>query len=360
MKRYLLLALIGLLLVACGPSGQPSAEEIVRRAEAAMEGLERAHAVVEVEATIEGESVRLLGEGWLAGDQKRGVVLEASEPNLVGIVAVSDGEQGWLYHPDKNIVLTGDLAALKAYQQEQVDSPEGMDLAGLTELVDELLRVTNQELVGSESIAGLDAWHLRLTPNEDAPREWVAAGGTVELWISQEYDVPLQVIYSGGAMGEGRVTVQQYDATAGFDEGIFDFAPPSGAEVVDVATLLPEHMTLTEARKEATFPLLSTPADSAEATLVALYRMKDAYVQEFEGTVGEWKLIQSPSLPEHLLEGTESARTESVTVRGHKAQLYSDAAEGRTIIVWREPDVFVTLIGQVSPETALALAEKLE
>ncbi|MDQ4076983.1 MAG: hypothetical protein M3220_12145 [Chloroflexota bacterium] len=365
MKRFVLLSFLILLLVGCNGLGQPSAEEIVRRAEAAIENLEQAHAVVEVEATVEDEIMRVLGEGWMLGEQKRAVVLEASEPELVGTLAVSDGEVGWLYHPGMNMALTGTIEELKAYQEEQADVPQEMDLAELTEMVDELLQVTEQELIGEDTIAGLDTWHLRLTPNEEAPRAWIAVGGIVDLWISKEYDVPLQLIYSGGSFGEGRVTVQQYDAEAPIGQELFDFAPPADAEIVDVASLLPEQMTLPEAQEAAPFPLLSTPLDSADAVLVSVYRVGDSYVQEFEGTLGKWTLVQGASMSdlvmkhrEHHEAGAEMS-TEAVTVRGHEGELRTEPVKGRTFLSWREGDNFVLLSGQLSPEVALRLAEEL-
>lgn len=368
MKRLLMLMLLGLLLAGCGPLGQPSAEEIVRRAERAMNEMEQAHAVIEVEGTANDQSVRAVSEGWIAGKQGRAVVLEASEAAAVGTLAVSDGEQGWLYHPDSNVVLTGSLQELKSYQEEQADGvmlDPAVDFAGLTASVDELLRITDQKLLGSDTIAGLEAWHLSLTPNAEAPPAVAAAGGTVELWISKAHDLPLQVIYRGGAMGEGRVTVRQYEATFEVDSDFFAFAPPAGAEVVDVATRLPEQMTLAEARAAAPFALLSTPADRAEATLIEVYRLGDAYVQRFDGTLGEWSLTQSASLPEHAAapdsrpaDGKAEARF--VKVRGVEGRLIQDAQRGRTMLVWQEGGSYLALSGQLSAATALELAESLQ
>ena len=122
MKRLLWLLIVGLLVAACGPLGQPSAEEIVRRAEVAMENLESAHAVVEAEVTAENETMRVVGEGWMDGDRSRATVLEASKPEVAGTVAVSDGETGWLYHPEMNVVLTGDIEELKAYKEANSDA----------------------------------------------------------------------------------------------------------------------------------------------------------------------------------------------------------------------------------------------
>jgi outer membrane lipoprotein-sorting protein len=365
MRRTWWLVLVVLLVAACAPGQQPSAEEIVRRAQTAMENLENVHAVVEAEVTpADGEAMRIVGEGWMQDEQTRATVLEASEDELVGTLAVSDGETGWLYHPDVNTVLTGDKDELEAYKeanqdQAQSDLPAEWDFNSLTEMVDELLRITTQELVGSETVAGLDTWHLRLTPNAEAPVELSALGGTVDLWISKEYDVPLQVTYTGGSMGEGRVTVNVYEPNPTFDAALFTFTPPAGAEVVDVATLLPERMTLAEAREAAGFTLLSTPDDTAEAALLDVYRVRDAYIQEFDGTLGEWTLTQSAGAPEHHDEA-QMDEAETVTVRGTEGWLHSDAEHGGTVLAWEEAGAFRIIAGDISLEAAAQLAEALE
>ncbi len=368
LKRWVGLLMGVLLLAACGPLGQPSAAEIVRRAETAMEALEQAHAIVEVEATMQGETTRVVGEGWMDGERTRGTILESSQPEMIGALAVSDGSTGWLYHPEHDKVLTGDIATLKAYKEEHAEesSPE-MDFSGLTEVVDELLRMTNQELVGSETIAGFDSWHLRLTPNGEAPREWVAAGGVADLWISKAHDLPLQLTYTGGSLGEGRVTVREFDPSPTFAADLFTFTPPAGVEAIDVATLLPEQMSLPEAREAAGFALLSTPQDSAEAALLSVVRVQESYVQEFEGSLGSWTLAQSQAKAE--VHGRESNRgegheemgeVERVDLRGTKARLHSDSERGWTLLTWEENGAIIVLSGKLSPEAALQLAEGLE
>lgn len=365
MKRYLLLSLM-LLLAACNALGEPSTEEIVRRAEAAMDNLEQAHAIIEVEVSREGEVMRLVGEGWMNGEQKRGVVLEASEAELVGTLAVTDGESGWLYHPEHDKALTGDIEQIKAYHEEEADEmPAEFDLNSLTEMVDELLHITEQELVGSEAIAGLDAWHLRLTPNSEAPPELNIAGGVVNLWISQDYDLPLKVTYTGSSLGEGHVTVQEYEAEPELADELFTFTPPDGVELIDVETLLPERMTLIEAKEQAAFTVLSTTDDTAEAALIDVYRVKDAYVQEFDGTLGVWKLMQSAKMSDEHKMGkrdkeSDKLELEAVIVRGVEGQLASNAEKGWTMLSWEEGGILRLLSGKISPERAVELADMLE
>lgn len=362
MKRWIGSLLALLLLAGC--TGQPSAEEIVRRAQAAIENNQQGHSIVEAEINAQGERFHLVGEGWMDGEARRATVLEASVPELVGTLMVTDGTTGWLYHPEADKVLTGNRAQIEAYLADsaQGEMPsQSLDINSLSEMVDELLRISDETLVGSESIAGLDAWHLSLVPNAEAPAELSAAGGTVELWISKEYDLPLQLTYTGGALGEGRVTVREYDPKAALDAALFTFTPPAGVEVVEVATLLPEKMTLAEARQQAPFALLSTPQDSAEAALVRVGRLGSNYVQHFEGTLGNWSLTQGTERPASTGEGRSGLPNGSfVTVRGQPGFLISDAERGSTMLAWQEKGITIVLSGNFSREVALKLAESLQ
>lgn len=367
MRRLIGLLVVMVVLAGCGAFGQPSADEIVRRAEAAIENLEMAHAVVEVEATLQDENFFVVGEGWMDGERHRAEVLEASMPEAAGLLVVSDGTQGWLLHPAFPMLLTGQRAEIEAYLAEEAlqQMPEA-NLDGLTSLVDELLRITDQELVGSETIAGFETWHLRLTPNAEAPVELVAVGGSADLWISKTDDMPLQVVIESPSVGALRVTVREYDPAPRMEDALFTVIPEDGVMVVDVATLLPERMLLPEAIEAAPFPLLSTPADSGEAALVGVYRLRDHFVQEFEGSLGTWQLMQGaqPEFeglagllphPDHADRALDRAG-ETVTVRGQPGTLLVDEEKGAVLLSWQEDGVWRVISGAISPESALRLA----
>lgn len=364
-RRIVLLLVGALLLAACGPLGrQPTADEIVQEMRTAFENLTSAHAVVEAAATREGETFTVVGETWFQRDgdreQARAEVREAGKPDIVGTLFVSDGETAWLYNPEAGKALTGRKDELEAWKAERGEEWAELpaDYEALTAFIDRLLEVTDVTLVGEETIAGRDAWHVQLTPNDQAPRAWQAAGGSVDLWVDRERNLPLQVSYTGGpeAAGEIRMTVQQLEVDQPIAPERFQWSPPDGVEVVEIRTLLPQRMTLPEARAEAPFHLLSTPGDSPEATLVEVFRQGEHYVQRFEGTGGEWTLVQGPA-------GDHDSEAESgtaVSVRGAEGRLWSDEERGRTVLRWTEEGVTRVIAGRLSPDNAVAIAETLE
>lgn len=365
--RILSLLLVGLLLAACGRFGQPpTAEQVVTRMQTALENLTTAHAVIEVSATHEGETMRLLTENWFRRDgereQLRSEVREASKPDAVGTLAVSDGETAWLYNPRAGKVLTGERAALEAWKAEQGGELAEMptDLSGLEAAIERALEISDVTLVGEETVAGRQAWHVRFTPNAQAPQALQAAGVVGDLWIDRASDLPLQASYGGGtaAAGEARVTVQELDENATVEAERFQWAPPEGVEVVNVEQFLPQRMTLPEAQAEAAFRLLSTPGDSPEATLVELFRQGEHYVQKFDGLEGQWTLIQGPAGDKHDHSPEDGGGT-AVTVRGVEARLWSDPERGRTVLTWVEEGAARTITGRLSPAAAQAVAESL-
>jgi outer membrane lipoprotein-sorting protein len=378
-QRFLIIVLIT-LIAACGR--QPTADEVITQTRTALENFDQGHAIVEAQAIRQGESKRILAESWAVHQdeddthsQLRVEVREASEDDAVGSLAVSDGEVGWLYHPAKAKALTGERDALEAWREAQGDQDFPYDIDSLREAIDELLRISTITLVGEEQIAGRAAWHLLLVPNENAPPAWQTAGGNVDLWIDKASHLPLQARYSGGPaeVGEFSISVRQLDLDSPIDPALFTWTPPAGTEVIDVITLLPERLTLPDAKNKAPFPLLSTAADNAEVTLIEVVRQGDFYIQKFDGTAGEWRLIQGleetmrkprvdadASEQAHAQDRDEQHSTsEATTVRGQPATLRQNAESGHVALTWTEKGVVCTITGKLSPEAALTFAEGL-
>ncbi|HBY97397.1 MAG TPA: hypothetical protein DEP84_26235 [Chloroflexi bacterium] len=365
--RILWLFLAGLLLAACGPLGaQPTPEDIVAQMQTALENMKSAHAVIEVNATHDGKTIRLLTESWFRRDgereQIRSEVREASEPDVVRTLAVSDGETGWIYNPAAGKVLTGDRASLEAWRAEEGGAAAEMptDLSSVQALTERALEISDVTLVGEETVADRPVWHVRFTPNEQAPQALQAARIVGDLWIDKANDLPLQASYTGEAevAGEARVTVQELDQNEPVAPERFQWTPPAGVEVVNIEKLLPQRMTLPEAQAEAPFHLLSTPGDSPEATLVELFRQGDHYIQKFDGLKGQWTLAQGPAGDPGDHSRTGEGAT-AVTVRGIQGHLWSDPNSGHTILSWIEDDIVRTITGRLSPEATQAIAEAL-
>jgi hypothetical protein len=302
-------------------------------------------------------------------------VLETSLEMGVGVTAVADGTNFWLYNPDENMVLVGTYEEAVAMLMEKAAEhdfegdmphefdPETMDHPETPEeAVAKLLEYFDAERVGltSEDVAGVGAYQVRLIPiPEQMPEEVRAVGGLINVWIAAESKAPLAAEYTGGNMGSGRVGATTLEFNEGVDPAVFTFEIPDGAELVTLAELAAEmEAKMAEMEDTAvTFDAL-TPTDlPADARLVETTTVRGTAVQRYtlpDG--GSFTVAQGPAGFEYAPEGLESA----VTVRGVDGLLVNDAEGGRTLLTWTEGEMTFWIGGDLTGEQALAIAESLQ
>ena len=111
-KRWFvgLSVLVVLSLLVSGCQSGPTAQEIVARLREVEASTEDAHAVLEISVQSQ-RTEEVVVEVWeKSPDKFRAEVLEASDPQFVGMVSVTDGHQGWMYNPNENEVVVGEAA----------------------------------------------------------------------------------------------------------------------------------------------------------------------------------------------------------------------------------------------------------
>jgi hypothetical protein len=230
------------------------------------------------------------------------------------------------------------------------------------EAVEKLGEYFNIGKSGSEVIAGETANMLELEPiPEKMPSEYVAVGGILNLWIGQDKNLPLAVAYTGGSMGEFTATVLEYEANVGLDESLFTFEIPEDAEVITIADLEPESLTLEEAGQSAEFDFLTPTETPTGATLVDILDVRGALVQRYtlpEG--GSFTIVQGISIEKSADSKTPSSEGQSVDVRGTTGQLLADESGAKVLLTWSEGEVFYSIAGNLTPEQALTIAESLQ
>lgn len=331
------------------------------------------HAVVSFTAETPEESASGTAEVW--GKLEAGPngepafrieVLEASKGEAVGMVAVSDGTQLWLWQPAENTVYVGTAEELKnemaqrhsdeaagpehSYDGEMPETPE--------EAVDMLLEYFTAERAGAEAVAGMRTEKLRLIPiPEQMPDELRANGGFINVWLRNSDSAPLAAEYAEGAMGYAKATATSLELNVDIDDSVFTFAIPEGAKVVRLADLAPESVTLDEAAATAEFPVL-TPAElPADAQLVEVLEMRGAVVQRYAlADGGRFTVAQGA---DNAAETPED-EGQPVSVRGVEGMLYASEDGSRTLLSWSEGDVTFWIGGDVTPDAALAIAQSLQ
>ncbi len=377
-KTYIVLAVVVLLasvaLVAFAL--QPSAKDLMVQAIETMQTTSNGHAVATFTMTTPEKSATGTIEVWGKFHEDpetppsvRLEVLSASEAEMVGLTAVSDGVNFWLWDPAENKVLVGtaeEAAAMMAekmageeferefghedFDPEAADHPETPE-----EAVDKLLEYFVAERIADAQIGETNAHGLRLIPiPEQMPDEVRAAGGFLRVYVRPEDGAPLSVEYAEGMMGSGSATATLLEINQGVDDALFTFAIPEGAEVVTLAELKPTELTLEET---AALDILTPTAFPADATYVSTTEMRGAVVQRYTRTNGgSFTVAQGPA--EAVSERAEAGT--AVTVRGLAGTLFSSEDGAQSLLAWTDGDTSFWVGGSLTGDEALAIAESLE
>ena len=384
-KRFLsiLLALVVLAgtAVAIGAFVIPTAEDLLVQSLETSQTITDGHAIVEVSLDIPDNAMSGTVEAWGRLDAGpngepafRVEVLTAEEADLIGTIAVSDGTQFWVWNPAENVVLTGQFEELYARIAEEMagqefdhdmDDFEGeFDEEAMPETSEEavakLLEYFTAERAGSDVIGNSNVNTVRLIPiPEQMPEEVRAAGGLLNVWLRDGDSAPVGVEYVGGAIGSGVARATFLELNQGIDDAVFTFTIPEGATVIDAADIeLPEMDELEEAAAvEPDFALLSPTSLPNEATLRETTNVRGAIVERYGLPNGRSFTIAQGRTDVNL---TPDEGGESVSVRGVAGMLYTDEADGRTLLNWSEGEIQYWIGGDLTGEEALAIAESLQ
>ena len=372
-KRNIWLVTVVVALLAALVSAfvmmQPTAKDILTQTLETSKTIENGHAVVNINVDSPEEKASATVEVWgVHAEDGPGAfrleVLETDKQEAVGMVVVSDGETVWAYSPAKNTVFTGTADEAKAameekqpmskeFDKEEFDHPETAE-----EAVDKLLEKFEASRTGTEMIADANAYQLELKPvPEQMSAEYTAVGGLINLWIDQNRSVPVAMAYTGGAMGEVRITALEMEVNQGVDEALFTFEIPDGAKVVGFADMKPESISLDEAVASAEFDILTPDVVPAGATLVDVLNAKGMIVQQY--TLPE---SGSFSIAQGQLEETKKPSNEeqAMEVRGVAGSLFSSEDGSKVALSWTEGEVTFYVAGNITAEQALEIAESLK
>ena len=366
----------------------PTAEDILVQAIETAQSIDDGHVVVAMNLdSLEQDGYGII-EIWARGGEGghgafRVEVLEASQENAVGATIVSDGETLWAYSAVENKVFIGTAEDAHAMLQDgeyfdeylserfgdfQMPDINLYDIGDYQtpESVEEAVAMLKEYVTfkksGREVMAGESAQMITLEPiSEKMPREYGAVGGLVNVWIGRQSDLPLGLAFTGSSLGEFNFTVLELEVNSGIDDSLFTFEIPTDAEMITFADLKPQTLTLEEAGAALEFELL-TPSETPEgATLVDIVEMRGALVKRYtlpEG--GSFTIAQGLSGDIAERFGDSSSESQAIDVRGTTGQLFASEAGDKVLLTWIEGDLFFSVAGDLTAESALAIAESLE
>lgn len=379
----ILLASLSVAAFALQTSAADLLVQSIERLEAAQSG----HAVVAFEFDTPEERGSGTMEVW--GQLEVGAngepagrveIRESSVAKMVGVTAVSDGTQFWLYHPGENRVIVGTFAEVAAFMAEKAEEHEAAlddtrfdfegdrpsfdeaDLPEFPENAEEAVALVLQyftaEHAGRAQIGDSRARTVRLIPiPEQMPDEVRAAGGLINVWVRPSDTAPLGGEYTGGAVGSASVQVTTLELDINIDPTLFTFEIPDGAEVIHFSELEAMAREAAESFEPVKFDAL-TPATLPEgAALRETVNLGGAVVQRYTLADGmSFSVAQGPgetAVPENAL-------TETVTVRGIEATIFTDSEGGRTLLVWSENGLNFWVGGDLTAQQAILIAESLQ
>jgi outer membrane lipoprotein-sorting protein len=376
----LILTILSGLLVAFAM--QPTPEELLVQAIETMKGVESVHAVTSFNVDTPEESGNGTVEVWaqMNGDlpNVRLEVLDSSMADIAGMVAVTDGENFWVYNPTENSVLVGTAEELKAVLAARMEGREfdheAFDQAELEarkaeleamkdeapatteELVAKLLEYVTAERNGRANIGAASTTQLRLIPiPEKMPDELRLNGGLFNVWIRTD-GAPVGVEYTGGAIGEGSVQVTTLDLNIELDAALFTFDIPDGANIITIADLEALAGSFEESVVISDAEVVVPTALPEGAMLLETTEINGAVVQRY--SLGEGSFVVA-------MGGENAGRTPNATlqetsVNNQPAQLYADQDANRTLLTWQENGITYWVGGDLSADQAMMVAESLE
>ncbi len=382
-----LMMLMSLFLAACGQE-QITAENIVSHMRETQTNTNDMHAVVTLNYAAQDESGSVKGEFWMrktgATDADgnpvtavRAKILESSTAEMVGAEAVFNGESGWVYSPSDNTAIVGSRDDLKDMEQHQqsAGTTSQMDMMlQLQDLVQQGLDALDIEILGEETVAGHNAYKLKITPKQEMQNQLqlpVELLVETTLWVDSERWLPLKLLVDAKDMGRLEITAETLDTNTGLDQSLFEGQPPADATIKQLADVIAEMKdaagsteatTLDEAKAQAGFPVLTASDETAGAQLVDVQLMNlpqaSAVIQSFSGPSIQWSLVQSKGdLPQGM---RGNAGGKEVEVRGTKGTLVEGQGSGFLVLTWQENGVDIVLAGNITADQALKIAENLQ
>lgn len=390
-KRTIIIILTLVLLVASASLTAammiPSADDLLTQSLETLETITDGHAVVSVDAELPDQTINGTFEVWgklgLGPNGEPGLrveVLQASESELIGVTAVTNGTQFWLYDPTSNTVVTGTAAEMAAILAEKMSEhqswgngfdgglphdefdPETADFPETpAEAVAKLLEYVTAERTGLEELTGGDAYKLRLVPiPEKMPDQVRVAGGFVNVWLRSSDQLPLGAEYAEGAMGYGKIMATSAEINTNLDDALFTFAIPEGATVIQAVDLLAKVEASTAETAALTTDAVLSPGYLPEAArLGETNQIGGSVVQRYNLPDGKsFVVAQGPSMP--FDAPTEATSEETTTVRGVDAILFTNEDASRTLLAWSENGIGFMIGGDLTPDQATAIAESLQ
>lgn len=429
------LLVLGSVLSGCSAGQQVTAAEVIQKMRETMKTTQTAQSTVDLNATINKQGIETLLAGFMPGNpaqpapaggpqdivsklpdiasaqiktwkqaadgntpaKARVDIVSSSLPGVGGMTFVFDGQKAYALDPNRKVLYTG--TPEKLLEKLPAEAKAALQGADIEQDLDKLLEAAEIKLVGTEQVAGLEAYKLDITPKPDAaeklgiPKAMQMQVGTLikdahaTLWVDKDRWIPLKLDTQHPNIGTLTVTASSIDLNQPIDPATFVLQVGSDVKVVDLdqmaQSMTPQSLTLSEAGDaaskegwkllEATYP--------ADATVVEVTERGNGLMQQGTGhslvtisysspkvdfTVSQAKVEMEPQLGDSFSglnnRDNSTGATKTVKVRGVDAVAFSPEGGNWTSLVWQESGngPFVAIRGNLTVDEALKIAEGLK
>ncbi len=326
-------------------------------------------------------------------DKVRAEIAQSSIPGAGGVVAVYDGQKFYAYSPSNNTVYTGTPASMGQMPAELKSALQNFDPQ---KELDNLINNADIKLLGTEKVAGIDAYKLDIVPKAGAvdnlqlPQMIQAEAGMIikdvhgTLWVDTNRWIPLKLTVDHPSLGSFTYEASKVDLNQPIDASKFVLQVPGGAKTVDLDQLksqsAPTSTTLQQASDAASkdgWKLLQPTYLPGNATLVEVLQMPAGMMQN-TGGLGFTMNYSSPSANFSIIEGKgqfdkmmgagssmmggqSSGALKDVQVRGVTGKTLS-LGDKYTVLFWQEAGsgIWVAVHGNLSLDELTKIAEGLK
>jgi outer membrane lipoprotein-sorting protein len=429
------LLVLGSILSGCSAGQQVTAADVIQKMRETMKTTQTAQSTTDISATINKQGIETLLSAFMPtnpakpapADGKHDItsmlpdtasaqiktwkqsadgstpakarveVVSSSLPGTGGLTFVFDGQKAYVLDPNRKVLYTGTPEKLlDKLPAEAKAALQGIDME---QQVDKVIDAAEIKLVGTEQVAGHEAYKLDITPKPDAaeklglPKAMQMQAGTLikdahaTLWVDKDRWVPLKLEAAHPNIGTLTVTASTLDLNQPIDASTFVLQVGNDVKVVDLdkmaESMTPKTLTLAQARDaasqegwkllEATYP--------ADATVVGVTTRGNGLMQQGTGhslvtisyssptvdfTISQAKVEMEKQLGDDFsgLNNRDNAlgAMKPVKVRGVDAVAFSPEGGDWTALIWQEQGggPFVAIRGNLTAEEAVKIAEGLK
>lgn len=284
----------------------------------------------------------------------KSIVTEPGKENQT--IIVSDGKILWSYTPDTNTVTK--IKISKASELTKND---------YTNIISEFLNDTNVTIPGVENIDGRKTYLLETTPKEnDGDYELIYK---TKIWVDQETWMPLRYeTYNGDGNLTMKLEIQDLKVNTEIPDSEFKFEIPKSAKIVDLGEIKPpEELSLEEARKKASFKIL-TPEYLPKG-----YEFNNSMIynnSQFSPENQRFETVELTYTKEKvfiaLTETVSMNQSSDATIMGKGEDIQINGIEGKylsvgktKLLTWKLGDINLSLCASLEKDEMLKIAESI-